>query len=51
MYTLTEIERSVIIDALLYSKPEDVFASELRRDALDILQYEGTPPEESDYGE
>lgn len=46
MYTLTEVERSVIVDALLYSLPEDVFAQELRRDALDILCHEGTLPEE-----
>lgn len=46
MYTLTEVERSVIVDALLYSVPEDVFAQELRLDALEILQHQGMLPEE-----
>ena len=51
MYTITKAERSVLVDAVLYSKPDEQNpeeSSELRRDALDILQYEGTLPEDED---
>lgn len=48
MLELSPSEVSTIVDALLYSSTDDVFAADLRREALEILRYQGSLPEEEE---